>query len=248
MTRKSRAPVPHAAAPLSDRERLRQLGQSADHQAGEKGNHRQLAQLGKRRDQVLREIVAVARAEEKVRIRMTIRTDLIGVDIREVFQAEMQRAVPWGRLEALIAPHYPEAGGGRRPYPLATMLRIHCLQQWYRVGDPAMEEELYEIASMRQFAGLSLARGTVPDETTILNFGHFLEQHCLSREVFDTVKAHIQAAGLLLRQGAIVDETIISAPSSTKNSTGERDPEMHQTKKANQWWCAGSCSSQDSCA
>ena len=100
---------------------------------------------------------------------------------REVFLAEMHRAVPWSQLEAQIAPHYPKAGGGRRPYALATMLRIHCLQQWYGLSDPAMEEELYEIASMRQFAGLSLARGTVPDETTILNFRHLLEQHGRAR-------------------------------------------------------------------
>ena len=155
---------------------------------------------------------------------------------REVFLAEMDRAVPWSQLEALIAPHYPKAGGGRRPYPLSTMLRIHCLQQWYALSDPAMEEELYEIASMRQFAGLSLARGAVPDETTILNFRHLLERHDLARAIFEAVKAHLQAAGLLLRQGTIVDATIIAAPSSTKNSTGERDPEMHQTKKGNQWY------------
>jgi IS5 family transposase len=154
---------------------------------------------------------------------------------REVFLAEMNRAVPWAKLEALIEPHYPKAGSGRRPYRLATMLRIHCLQQWYGLSDPAMEEELYEIASMRQFAGLSLARGSVPDETTILNFRHLLERHGLARELFETVKAHLQDAGLLLRQGTIVDATIIAAPSSTKNSTGERDPEMHQTKKGNQW-------------
>ena len=155
---------------------------------------------------------------------------------REVFLAEMQRAVPWDALEALVAPHYPKAGGGRRPYPLATMLRVHCLQQWYGLSDPAMEEELYEIASMRQFVGLSLSRGTVPDETTILNFRHLLEEHGLGREIFETVKAHLQAAGLLLRQGTIVDATIIAAPSSTKNSTGKRDPEMHQAKKGNQWY------------
>src|SRR3954453_1360369 len=155
---------------------------------------------------------------------------------REVFLAEMHRAMPWSQLEALIAPHYPKAGGGCRPYPLAAMLRIHCLQQWYGLSDPAMEEELYEIASMRQFAGLSLARGKVPDETTILNFRHLLEQHGLAREIFDTVKAHLQAAGLLLRQGTIVDATIIAAPSSTKNETGQRDPEMHQTRKGNQWY------------
>jgi IS5 family transposase len=154
---------------------------------------------------------------------------------REVFLAEMDRAVPWERLERLVEPHYPKAGGGRRPYRLATMLRIHCLQQWYGLSDPAMEEELYEIASMRQFAGLSLAQGSVPDETTILNFRHLLERHDLAREIFDAVKAHLQDAGLLLRQGTIVDATIIAAPSSTKNSTGQRDPEMHQTKKGNQW-------------
>src|SRR6476469_3387074 len=155
---------------------------------------------------------------------------------REVFLEEMDRAVPWSKLEALIAPYYPRAGNGRQPYPLSAMLRIHCLQQWYALSDPAMEEELYEIASMRQFAGLSLARGTVPDETTILNFRHLLEQHGLAREIFDPVKTHLQTAGLLLRQGTIVDATIIAAPSSTKNSTGERDPEMHQTKKGNQWY------------
>jgi transposase, IS5 family len=154
---------------------------------------------------------------------------------REVFLAEMDRAVPWAKLEALIEPHYPKAGCGRQPYRLATMLRIHCLQQWYGLSDPAMEEELYEIASMRRFAGLSLARGSVPDETTILNFRHLLERHDLARELFETVKAHLQDAGLLLRQGTIVDATIIAAPSSTKNSTGARDPEMHQTKKGNQW-------------
>ena len=155
---------------------------------------------------------------------------------REVFLAEMNRVVPWSKLEAAIEPHYPKAGGGRRPYPLSTMLRIHFLQQWYALSDPAMEEELYEIASMRKFAGLSLARGSVPDETTILNFRHLLERHDLAREIFEAVKAHLEAAGVLLRQGTIVDATIIAAPSSTKNASGERDPEMHQTKKGNEWY------------
>jgi IS5 family transposase len=155
---------------------------------------------------------------------------------REVFLAEMDRAVPWSKLEALIEPHYPKAGGGRPPYALSTMLRIHCLQQWYGLSDPTMEEQLYEIASMRQFAGLSLARGSVPDETTILHFRHLLDRHGLSRQIFEVVKVHLQANGLMLRQGTIVDATIISAPSSTKNATGERDPEMHQTKKGNQYY------------
>src|SRR6201993_4505570 len=148
---------------------------------------------------------------------------------REVFLAEMQRAVPWARLEGPIAPHYPKAGGGRRPYPLATMLRIHCLQQWYGLSDPAMEEELYEIASMRQFAGLSLARGTVPDETTILNFRHLLEQHGLAREIFDTVKAHLQTAACCCDRVRLSMRRSSRRRVRPRNSTGERDPEMHQT-------------------
>jgi len=155
---------------------------------------------------------------------------------REVFLAEMERAVPWRQLEGLIEPHYPKIGGGRPPYALSTMLRIHCLQQWYGLSDPAMEEALYEIASMRQFAGLSLARGAVPDETTILKFRHLLERHELARQIFEAIKGHLQAKGLMLRQGTIVDATIVSAASSIKNSTGERDPEMHQTRKGNQWY------------
>jgi transposase, IS5 family len=155
---------------------------------------------------------------------------------REVFLGEMDRVVPWARLEAVIAPHYPKAGGGRRPYALSTMLRIHFLQQWYALSDPAMEEELYENASMRRFAGLSLAHGSVPDETTILHFRHLLERHGLSGRIFEAVKVHLEAKGMLLRQGTIVDATIISAPSSTKNRSGARDPEMHQTKKGNQWY------------
>jgi IS5 family transposase len=154
----------------------------------------------------------------------------------EVFLAEMERSVPWRQLEALIEPHYPKVGGGRPPYALSSMLRIHCLQQWYGLSDPAMEEALYEIASMRCFADLSLTKGGVPDETTILNFRHLLERHNLARQIFEAVKRHLQAKGLMLRQGTIVDATIVSAASSTKNSTRERDPEMHQTRKGNQWY------------
>lgn len=155
---------------------------------------------------------------------------------REVFLAEMDRAVPWRDLEALIEPHYPKAGNGRPPYALSAMLRIHCLQQWYGLSDPAMEEALYEIASMRRFAGLTLSRGALPDETTILNFRHLLERHDLARRVFEAIRKHLQAKGLMLRQGTIVDATIVSAASSTKNETGQRDPEMHQTRKGNQWY------------
>ena len=155
---------------------------------------------------------------------------------REVFLSEMERAVPWLELETLIEAHYPKAGNGRPPYSLSVMLRIHCLQQWYGLSDPAMEEALYEIASMRRFAGLSLSRGALPDETTILNFRHLLERHDLAGRVFEVINGHLQSKGLLLRQGTIVDATIVSAPSSTKNETGRRDPEMHQTRKGNQWY------------
>ena len=155
---------------------------------------------------------------------------------REVFLDEMDRTIPWNLLEAIIEPHYPKAGNGRRPYPLSTMLRIHCLQQWYSFSDPAMEEELYEIPSLRQFARLSLSRGSIPDETTILKFRHLLEQHDLTRKILSAVADHLHEKGLMLRQGTIVDATIISAPSSTKNKQGARDPEMHQTKKGNQWF------------
>jgi len=155
---------------------------------------------------------------------------------REVFLDEMDKVVPWAALEAVVEPHYPRAGKGRHPYPLRTMLRIHLMQQWYAQSDPAMEESLYEIASMRRFARLSLARGTIPDETTILNFRHLLEKHALADRILETVNGLLVRKGLMLKQGTIVDATIIAAPSSTKNDSGTRDPEMHQTKKGNQWY------------
>jgi IS5 family transposase len=154
---------------------------------------------------------------------------------REVFLDEMDKVVPWEALLALIEPHYPKAGRGRRPYPLATMLRIHFLQQWYALSDPAMEEALYEIAPLRQFAGLSLL-DAIPDETTLLNFRHLLERHGLAAQMLTAVNADLSKRGLLLRQGTMVDATIIHAPSSTKNSSGTRDPDMHQTRKGNQWF------------
>lgn len=153
---------------------------------------------------------------------------------REIFLAEMDQVMPWAQLEAVIEPVYPKAGNGRRPYLLASMLRIYCLQQWYSLSDPAMEEALYEIASMRRFAGIDLNR--VPDETTMLNFRHLLEEHKLTQALFDVINKHLADKGLLLKQGTIVDATLIHAPSSTKNASGERDPEMHQTKKGNQWY------------
>ncbi len=152
---------------------------------------------------------------------------------REVFLAEMELVVPWKALLKVIEPHYPVAGRGRRPYPLEAMLRVHLMQNWFALSDPAMEEALYEITSLRTFAGLGME--SIPDETTILNFRHLLEASDLAEDIFKQVNAHLARKGLLLKRGSIVDATIIAAPSSTKNESGERDPEMHQTKKGNQW-------------
>ena len=154
---------------------------------------------------------------------------------REKFLAEMDQVIPWSILLNLIEPVYPKAGNGRPPYPLKAMLRTHLMQNWFGLSDPAMEEALYEIASMRQFAGLSLTR-PIPDETTILNFRRLLEKYELSAEILSRVNAYLTRKGLMLKRGTIVDATIIAAPSSTKNAEGERDPEMHQTKKGEQWY------------
>ena len=157
---------------------------------------------------------------------------------RDVFLAEMSAVVPWDMLEALIEPHYPKMGpqGGRRPFPLPTMLRIYCLQQWYTLSDPAAEEALYDIQSMRAFAGLELGRDAIPDETTILNFRHLLERHDLTKGIFEGVAEHLAAKGELLRGGTIVDATLIAASPSTKNEAQKRDPEMSSSKKGNQWY------------
>jgi IS5 family transposase len=154
---------------------------------------------------------------------------------REVFLEEMELVVPWKVLLKIIKPHYPTAGRGRRPYPLESMLRVHLMQNWFALSDPAMEEALYEIASLRSFAHLSLNEA-IPDETTILNFRHLLEANDLAEDMLRAINALLARKGLLLKQGSIVDATIIAAPSSTKNAEGERDPEMHQTKKGNQWF------------
>jgi IS5 family transposase len=154
---------------------------------------------------------------------------------REVFLGEMDQVVPWKSLLGLIEPFYPVAGRGRHPYPLETMLRVHLMQNWFGLSDPAMEESLYEITPMRAFAGLSL-NGPIPDETTILNFRRLLETNALAPEILSRVNAYLGRKGLMLKRGTIVDATIIPAPSSTKNAQGERAPEMHQTKKGNQWY------------
>jgi transposase, IS5 family len=116
------------------------------------------------------------------------------------------------------------------------MLRIHLLQQWYDLSDPAMEDALIEVATMRRFAGIALISDRIPDETTILTFRHLLEQNDLGEQIFEAVKGHLKANGMAMKQGTIIDATIIAAPSSTKNEKRERDPEMHQTKKGNQWY------------
>lgn len=154
---------------------------------------------------------------------------------REAFLAEMDRVVPWPRLEALIEPHYPVAGNGRKPYPLSTMLRIHFLQHWYGYSDPGMEEALHDIPVLRRFARLDAGVSRMPDETTILNFRHLLEAHQLAESLFQEVVALLTERGLILREGTIVDATLIAAPPSTKNEARKRDPEMTPSKKGNQW-------------
>lgn len=154
---------------------------------------------------------------------------------REKFLAEMQQVIPWTRWLALIEPHYPKAGLGRRPMPLERMLRIYLLQQWFNLSDPAMEEMLIDSESMRRFAGINLMDDPVPDETTILKFRHLLEEHQLTARLFREVGMLLTERGLLLHQGTIVDATIISAPPSTKNRDRKRDPETSQTKKGNTW-------------
>jgi transposase, IS5 family len=157
---------------------------------------------------------------------------------RERFLAEMDAVVPWGRLLALIAPHYPKVGpkGGRPPMPLGTMLRVYFLQNWYALSDPMAEETLYDSEAMRRFAGIELGDDRIPDETTILNFRHMLERHDLTEAIFAEVNAHLADKGITLRSGTLVDATIIDAPSSTKNQASSRDPEMSSTKKGNDWF------------
>jgi IS5 family transposase len=152
---------------------------------------------------------------------------------KEIFLAEMDLVVPWQALFELIDPYYPKTSvkGGRPPYPLMTMLRIHLMQQWYSLSDPGMEEALIEVPTMRRFAGIDMISNRILDETTILAFRHLLEKHNLGDQIFDTVKAHLKARGMSMKQGTIIDATLIAAPSSTKNKARERDPEVHQTKR-----------------
>ena len=154
---------------------------------------------------------------------------------RERFLAEMDAVIPWSRLLTLIEPHYPKAGNGTQPKPMEQMLRIYFMQNWFNLSDPQAEDSLYDIESMRRFAGIELMGHDIPDETTILRFRHLLEQHQLTERIFAEIRSLLEQKRLLLKSGTIVDATIIAAPPSTKNEQKARDPEMHQTKKGKDW-------------
>lgn len=155
---------------------------------------------------------------------------------REKFLEEMDGVMPWPELEWLIAPHYPKEGNGRPPVGLSIMLRIYFLQHWFNLSDPGGEEALYDSPAQRRFAGVDLGRAAAPEETTILNFRHLLERHDLCGAMLDAVHPYLEDRGIGIGTGTIVDATMIHAPSSTKNATGIRDPEMHQTRKGNPWF------------
>jgi len=154
---------------------------------------------------------------------------------RAEFLSQMEIVVPWRELVAEIEPFYPKAGNGRPPVGLERMLRMYFLQQWFNLSDPAVEEALYESLSMRHFVAIDLGREPVPDETTICKFRHLLERHGLGAKIFARVNGYLESRGVKIGTGTIVDATLIEAPSSTKNKSGERDPEMHQVRKGNQW-------------
>lgn len=147
------------------------------------------------------------------------------------FLSEMDKIVPWNHLLQLVTPFYPKAGNGRRPTDLLLMLKIYCLQQWFNLSDPGMEEAIYDRHSFQRFLKLDLISDCIPDETTILNFRHLLEKHCLAEKIFSYITVYLQEKGLIMKKGTIVDATIISSPSSTKNIEKKRDPEMSSTKK-----------------
>ena len=153
---------------------------------------------------------------------------------REAFLERMDALIPWERLEERIRPHYPKAGRGRQPYDLSVMLRVHIVQVCYNLSDPGMEDLLYEAESVHRFVGLRLI-DPLPDESTILHFRHLLERHNLGQGLFTEVKEYLAEQGVWLKEGTIVDATIIEVPSSTKNRSGQRDPEMRQVKKGNQY-------------
>ena len=155
---------------------------------------------------------------------------------RAQFLEKMEQVVPWKKLCARIEPFYPKPGNGRPAVGLERMLRIYFLQQWFNLADPAVEDALNDSPVMRQFVGIDLGQEPVPDETTVCKFRHLLEQHDLGGEMLETVNLHLESKGIRITRGTIVDATIINAPSSTKNQSGERDPAMRQTKKGGQWY------------
>lgn len=155
---------------------------------------------------------------------------------RELFLDEMELVVPWWALESLVRPHYAKAGNGRQPVGLSIMLRTYFVQQWFNLSDPGVEEALYESSALRRFVGVDLGVAPAPDETTVLRFRHLLEKHGLGELMLEAVNVHLEAKGIRIQTGTIVDATIIQAPCSTKNARGERDPEMHQTRKGKQWY------------
>ena len=155
---------------------------------------------------------------------------------REKFLEEMAQVVPWAELLQVIESHYPKAGNGRPPLGLEKMLRIYFMQQWFNLSDPGMEDALYDMESLRRFAGIELGQDEVPDETTILNFRHLLERHELTKKLFLAVREYLAEQGLLVRTGTIVDATIIAAPRSRKNASGQQDPEMSSTRKGTDWF------------
>src|ERR1700751_581953 len=155
---------------------------------------------------------------------------------RERFLEEMEQIVPWAELQALVEPHYPKGENGRPPVGLRIMLRVYFLQQWFNLSDPGAEDALYESPVLRHFVGIDLGRAPVPDESTILGFRHLLEKHELGGAMLNAVNQYLESRGIRISTGTIVDATIIHAPSSTKNRSGERDPEMHQTRKGKQWY------------
>jgi IS5 family transposase len=156
---------------------------------------------------------------------------------KDIFLDEMEQIIPWKALSKVIKPYYPKPkGAGRRPIGIERMLRIHFLQHWFELSDPGAEEALYDSRAMRQFVGIDLGKEPVPDETTILNFRHLMERHNLGDEMFRLVNVYLAENGLKVNRGTIVDATIIDAPTSTKNKDKARDPDMHQTRKGNQWY------------
>lgn len=160
---------------------------------------------------------------------------------RREFLDEMEKVVPWADLVILVLPFLPQGKRGRPPFPCETMLRIHFMQQWFALSDPAMEEALHDMSVFREFAGLEGWDERLPDESTILRFRHVLEMHKLAAQILQTVNDLLSAKGVMLKSGTVVDATLIAAPGSTKNSSGERDPQMKQSHKGQQWYFGMKC-------